>query len=77
VALSGSALMVLEQGLREGVELAEVLAEELGCLLVGLVDDPAYLVVDQLLRPLGHLARVERPAAVVRGDGDRPIGASG
>src|SRR5712692_617000 len=41
--------LVLEQRIRQGIELAPILFEQRDDLLVGLVDDAAHLVVDELL----------------------------
>src|SRR6266508_3783723 len=58
--------LVLQQGLRERVELAAVLAQQRHDFLMRRVDDPADFLVDELLRVLRHLGRTreERPAAV-------------
>ena len=66
--------LVLEQRVGQRVELFPVGAEKLDDLLVGLVHDPAHLLVDQLLRSLGDLTRPgeERATAVSGSDRERP-----
>ena len=66
--------LVLEQRCGEPVELRAVLGEQFDDFLVGVVDDPAHLLVDQLLcarRDLGR-AGEQRALAVRRKHGDRP-----
>jgi hypothetical protein len=63
----------LEQRMAEGVELVAMLAEHLGDLRMGVVDQTAHLLVDQALGVPGRLADAgkERSGAVAREYGDR------